>query len=558
MYLLIFAAFFFLAATLLPKLLPAKVPMFLRTAASAASITAGALLVFSTSYVNVPENHIMVLQRNYMATSLPEGKVMMFDPETTYKGPQPEYLTQGFHFILFVNVLNDTRNVPLVEVKQGEYLLLVAREGQTLPKGDFMAPEWSLPEDEMLKPSVFLANNGFKGTQLTVLRPGRYPIHPDLWHTKTGKALTVNTGEVAVIHSNVQLNDSLDCTPIKSLASASGQMSAALVRKGCKGVWVDALPSGSYYLNELAFTPTIQSTRAMSWNYKGGYIRRELNLKVDEQGGITQDPVDTPVEVKKSYADGAVLVRTKDGWTIPIELRVPYQVYPEHAARVVAGVGSTEAIEDRVITPIVFDITRQIAGQTNAKDLVSKRAEIVDSIEVAVIAEAAKSGVTVQEVRLDEIVLPGELLLPERRSQLATSLSATYAEEKAAAVARASSEEAKAIANNQHVLVTANMNAQAAKRRGEGQRDEMAAVADGQKAQRDVIGAEHAVLLQMFKDFLIVAEKNPEIIKVPVISVASGGEGAAGSLDGMAAVMGGSSNIATFMQMQQSATKKSK
>lgn len=204
-----------------------------------------------------------------------------------------------------------------------------------------------------------------------------------------------------------------------------------------------------------------------------------------------------------------------------------------------------------MITPIVYDITRQIAGGTNAKDLVSKRADIVDAIEKVVVLEAAKSGVTVQEVRLDEIVLPAELLLPQRRQQLATSLSSTYNEERMAADARAASEKAKAIANNQHVLVTADMQAKAAEKRGEGQRAEMVAVATGQKAQRDVIGAENAVMIQMFKDFLAAAEKNPDIIKVPAIHVEGGG-----SPEGMAAVLGGSSNMATFLKINSDLQKK--
>lgn len=492
-----------------------------------------------------------------MAEPLPEGKVMAYEDGRTFKGPQAEYLTQGFHFRLFINILNDVTDVPLVDVPQGEYILLVAREGKTLPANDFMAPEWKLSEDEMLKPSVFLSNGGYKGTQLTVLRPGKYPIHPGLWTTKEGKALIVKTGEVAVIRSNVQVNAELNCVPIASAAASGGDLSTTLVNKGCKGVWVTPLDAGSYYMNELAFTPTIQSTRAMVWNYKGGYTRREVNLVVDDQGNIAQDEVESKIPVHEGYADGAVLVRTLDGWTIPIELRVPFQVYPQNAPRVVAGVGSTEAIEDKVITPIVYDITRQIAGNTMAKDLVSKRADIVNAIEKAVVSEATKSGVTVQEVRLDEIVLPPELLLPQRRSQLATSLSSTYAQEKLAADARASSEKAKSIANNQHIVVTADMQAQAARKRGEGMRDEMTYVADGQKAQRDIIGSENAVQLQMFERFLVAAEKNPDIVKVPMINVQSNGA-SGGTPEGMAAVLGGSSNMAALFQMSKDQKKLSK
>lgn len=551
MYYIIFGILFILAGAFATKLLPKKVPAIGRVAIAALSAVVGVFLLFATSYVNVPDNHIATLNRIYFAKPLPPGKVMMFDDSSTYKGPQAEYLTQGFHIRLFVNVLNDVTYVPLVEVPQGEYLLLVSREGETLPVHEFMAPEWSLPEDEMLKPTVFLTNGGYKGTQLTVLRPGKYPVHPALWQTQRGKALQVATGEVAVIRSNVQIKKGLDCTPIESNASAGGTLSTSLVPNGCKGVWVEPLGSGAYYLNSLAFSPSVQSTRAMVWNYKGCYTRREINLVVGEDGGITQKDDINPIASDPSNADCAVIVRTKDGWTIPIELRVPYQVYPKDASRVIAGVGSTDAIEDRVITPIINDLTRQIAGQTEAGELINRRAEIVQMLETEVIKEAAKAGVTVAEVRLDEIVLPPELLLPQRRSQLAQSLSATYAQEKLAAEARAQSERAKSLANTQHIVVTAEMNAKAAENRGRGLRDEMKLVAEGQKAQRDVIGAEYAVQLQIFDRFLEVAVKNPDIVKVPVINVQSGEGGA----EGMAAVLGGSSNIAAFLKLSQEQAK---
>lgn len=552
-YIVIAGICFFIAFALQKISIPRIDNAFVKFALSAVIALFGVGFILMTSYVNVPAGHIATMHRIYLADSLPAGKIMMFDKENTYKGPQAEYLTEGFHFRLLINVLHDVDFVKLVNVPKGSYLELVARDGATLPAGEFMAPEWSLPEDEMLKPEVFLTNNGFKGTQLTVLRPGKYPIHPGLWDVKVNEALTVQTGEVAVIHSNVQLNKNLDCSPIKSTASPDGEYSAPLVRNGCRGVWVEPLPAGAYYLNRLAFTPTIQSTRAMVWNYKGGYTRRELTFTVDDAGDIKQDEKSTDVDKDKDYADGAVLVRTIDGWTVPIELRVPFQVYPSNAPRVVAGVGSTEAIEDRVITPIIYDVTRQIAGKTKAVDLISKRADIVKTIEQVVIAEAAKSGVTVQEVRLDDIVLPPELLLPERRKQLASSLADTYEQERLAALKRVDSQNAKATASQQAALVTAQMTAQSARLSGEGQRDSMKFIAEGQRAQREVIGAEAAVQLQMFDKFLEAAIKNPDIIKVPVISV----QGGSGSAEGMAAVLGGSSNMAAFMKMNNDLIQKS-
>src|SRR5690606_13391971 len=118
---------------------------------------------------------------------------------------------------------------------------------------------WTISEDEMIKPSTFLKNKGYKGTQLTVLRPGKYPLHPVLWNIKYGNATVVQTGEVAVVRSNVRVRPELKCEPIDFNSAAGGNVSSSLVPKGCKGVWAEALGAGSYFLNEMAFTPTIQS-----------------------------------------------------------------------------------------------------------------------------------------------------------------------------------------------------------------------------------------------------------------------------------------------------------
>lgn len=533
-----------IAALLFKVKIPA--PAFVTKIAQGVMVALSALCIFTTSYINVPEDHFAVLNRIYFADTLPAGRVMMYDGEKTYKGPQPTYITSGFHAKLFVRVLNDISYVELTEVPAGQYLMLTAKEGNSLPDGEFMAPEWNLPVNDMIQPTVFLSSGGYKGRQLTVLPPGKYLIHPDLWSAKFGKALQVDTGEVAVIRSNVRVNHNIDCSPIVDTGSAGGDFSSTLVPNGCKGTWVDPIGPGAYYLNEDAFTVATQTTRALSWNYKGGYARREVSLKVDDSGNIDQTESSSNIPVHDSYADTAAIVRTKDGWTIPVEIRIIAQVYSKDAPRVIAGVGSLQAVEDRVVSPIVFDITRQIGGISDAKDLVNKRAEIVEALEQAVIPEAYKAGVTVQEVRLDEIVLPPELLLPGRRAQLATSLANTYADEKRAADQRAASERAKALADQQHKVVTAEMEAQAAAKRGQGIRDEMIQIAKGQEEQKNVIGTAATVQLQMLQLFLEAAKTNPDIIKVPVIDVKSNGDN---NTDGMAAILGGSSNLAALMKI---------
>ena len=57
----------------------------------------------------------------------------------------------------------------------------------------------------------------------------------------------------------------------------------------------------------------------------------------------------------------AVFVKM-EGWDVPLELRVVAQVSPADASCVVAGVGTLRQVEDRVLTPSIRAITRDVAG----------------------------------------------------------------------------------------------------------------------------------------------------------------------------------------------------
>ena len=58
-----------------------------------------------------------------------------------------------------------------------------------------------------------------------------------------------------------------------------------------------------------------------------------------------------------------------------------------------------------------------------------------------------------------------------------------------------------------------------------------------------VLGEDKVMMLAMLKDILDTAKENPDIVKVPVISVSGGGAG----LEGAAAILGGASNISKMI-----------
>src|SRR5258708_15788414 len=198
-----------------------------------------------------------------------------------------------------------------------------------------------------------------------------------------------------------------------------------------------------------------------------------------------------------------------EGWDVPLELRIVAQVSPAEASCVVAGVGTLKDVEDRVLTPSIRAITRDVAGgtyevteakvdengtpvlegdgkpifvpvgrPTKVLDLINQRPLIEGEIERRIRPEAQKSCTTIREVRLGEPAIPPELLVAVRREQLATQLAKAFIQEKGAQEKRIESDKAKATADQQTDLVraeigvqTSKQNAEALRNQGQGERD---------------------------------------------------------------------------------------
>src|SRR5262249_27633176 len=443
---------------------------------------------------------------------------------------------------------------------------LVAKDGAALRPGEAFADPFPAQLGyAMLDAETFLRNGGQRGPQLTVLPPGKYRINHYLWDVELREAKEIQAGFVGVVKSNVWADIDLGTLRAQKPAACDSaqrpdqsatdvqRLAAPLVPVGCAGVWDKSLPPGKYYFNPDAFLVTDIDTRAQVWTYAGGYKRASIALTVDSKGEIQQTRTEQDVPESKENADKAIFVKM-EGWDIPLELRVIAQVSPDDAPCVVAGVGTLRQVEDRVLTPSIRAITRDVAGgtyevtepkvdetgkpvldnegkpiivtvnrPTKALDLINQRPLIEGEIERRIRPEAAKSCVTIREVRLGEPAIPPELLVAVRREQLATQLAKAFIQEKAAQEKRIDSENAKETANQQVTLVKAEIgvkaserNALAAKNEGQGERDKLALIAEGQKKQMDVLGVDSTVRLRQFELMLGTLtgffEKHPEVL----------------------------------------------
>lgn len=540
-------------------------------------IAIGLFLLSSTSFVYIDARKVGHLKRIYAFEELPPGRIVALSGQ---KGPQARILGPGFHFMPLVRVLYDIEEFDVFKVPEGYYGEIVAVDGQPMPDGMFIAPQ--IPDDKlqaMLDAEVFLTQGGYRGPQETVLKPGEYRLNRYLFDVRFAyaqefpddhtQATLIPAGHVGVVKSNVA-KPGVSCVEEEVKASDAknieGALSVPLVPQGCVGIWRDPLLPGAYYLNRKAYEVTLVDTRVKTWEYKGGFKKRIIDLSVDQQGNIRQAERAEDQPVPKEAADRAVFVKV-EGWDIPQELRILVQVNPKNAPVVVGAVGGLGEIEDRILTPAIRSIVRNVAGSditlpdpanpgqvvrrpTRVLDLIESREALEQTIEQAVKREGRKAGVDIQEIRLGEPAVPPELLVSRLREQLATQLLKAYERETAAQGKRIETEQARATANEQPRLVEAQIAVQVATQReaeraalGRAERQFLEELARGQRAQADVLGQDRVALLQALEKTLASLEKKPELVAlvsrlVPQTYVAGGSDGG-GGLAGAAAILSG-------------------
>lgn len=413
-----------------------------------------------TSIIRIPADEVGIVRKIYGLANLPDGKFIATQGET---GFQAQIIAPGtFRISPFFNVFNTVVDRPVVVVPNGFYGRIVARDGQPLETGQVMADAWPDAEfSKFLDGEYFLTHGGQKGLQLTILKPGTYALNTALFEVRigyepNGRDVTVSNddvydvngrhqentplhttitrvpaGFVGVVRSTVQTKG-IDCTPIRA-STNDGGLSAELAPRDCKGVWAASLPPNDYYLNRDAFDVSLFDTRVQVLEFKGGFKRRYIDLKIDQRGDFIQSERQQDFAKPESSADAAVNTKV-EGWEIPQELRAVVQISPEHAPIVVAAVGGLPEVESRIVIPSIRSHVRNVFGgsitvsektadgkdalalrPTRVLDTIEQRTVLEDEILRRVQVDGRRAGVDIKEIRLGESAIPPELLLARQR-----------------------------------------------------------------------------------------------------------------------------------------------
>jgi len=490
--------------------------------------------ILLTSILFVPTKHTAHLIKKY-GSKLDGNRVIAINGE---RGRQAEILQEGLNISLFVNVIYDVEFVPYEIIGEGQVGLLTSVDGSPLGKDLYIAPDWLtmfsenkivkvndsvsydtviLPENRrseietmMLDPKYFIEHGGKKGPQLNVLRPGEYKINKYMWKVEIVDATRIPDGHVGVIISRVGK------VPQNIQVGAEGNtLATPVVDKGYMGVWKEPLKPGMYYLNRHpdknkgAYEVKLVDTRIQTWTYKGGYDWYVIDLSIEENGKIEQTiSKTTHKKIPDGATGGAIRIMTKDGWTIFIDGRILIQIQPQDAPYIIASVGGIPELKDKITTPLMRSVCRNVGEHIEATNFVLKRSTIEKEIEDLLIEGSSGTRLTVKEYKMNDVYVKPELLIPDKRKQLAKKMETTYAQEQLAYKEKIKTEKAREEAEQQGVLVEAKIAKQAAAEfkeaeylKGQGTKLRMIEEAKGQEKLKEVLGEQKTFVLELTKSF---------------------------------------------------------
>jgi regulator of protease activity HflC (stomatin/prohibitin superfamily) len=505
----------------------------LRPPAAAGAGLVLAAVILASSVRHIGADGVGIVVKNIGARSLKGGAYIAVDGE---QGIQADVLAPGWHFWYWPFVY-DVREAALTDVPQGKVGLIDATDGQPLPAGQVIAPEFAPGQlQEMLDARVFLTiGKGCKGTQASVLTPGKYRLNTELFKVTVVDQTVVDAGEVAVLTSNSGQ------APTLMVQGAAGAMETGpdgkplsdqgrirLAAPGEMGVLAAVLPPGGYALNTQAFTVKEIWTTQMIAHYASGEAGNPVYSK--ETGSIGHSPAADDQEIR---------VITSDGFQFPVDVRVEYFIEPANAPIVVAKLGDDEGPRFRnALNSAVRAIFRNNAEHVRALDYVQQRSE-QESQSLAMLREQmTRFGVTVTAVRIgnvgDEKTL-GALLKTQMDREIAKQEQLTFQEQQKAAEQKKELSRVTQESDEEKRLATASYSAKIAEEERKRKVTEANAEAESTtikaKAQADAyrliadqIGRTNAALVEILK---VVGEKG--IVIAPRVMVTGGAGAASGS-----------------------------
>jgi uncharacterized membrane protein YqiK len=309
--------------------------------------------------------------------------------------------------------------------------IVTTHDGLVLPEGHVAAPK-NETCDAFQNIDLFFKNDGYRGLQETVIRPGTWVLNP--WF--------VSVEVIEMTHI-----DTACCGVIVSYVGEAGQdvsgedyLYSNIVENGFRGVWKDTLGPGLYAINTRIQDVHIIPTS----NFVLNFSERHEDHGYDD--GL-----------------GAINLRSKDGFEFEASVQqiihVPYQVAP----RLISRFGSMQKLIDNQLEPLVSNYFRNISQKHEILEFNDQREARQTSAKQYITEALRKFDVEAVDTLIGAITLPAALMKTVQDRKTADEQRATYESQASTENARAGRERAQAEADAQRNLINAQQDVLVAK-----------------------------------------------------------------------------------------------
>lgn len=438
------------------------------------------------------------------------------------RGPQITIIPPGTYRIN--TALFTVRSASVLEVPENKVGIVTTREGAALRSGE-IAGKAIASHNSFQDGQTFVNNGGFKGLQEQPILAGRYYINPLFADVELVDMTIVQIAHVGVVIAYIG-EEGRD-------VSGAEFTHGNLVSKGEKGVWAEPLNPGKYpinpYTHKVEEVPT--ANIVLNWaNNKTESHKLDANLC-------------------------SITVRSSDGFTFNLDVSQIIHVSNIDAAKVIARFGSILNLITQVLEPTIGNYFRNAAQNSDAIAFLKERSQRQSEAKKAIDLVLRQYNVMPVDTLIGDIVPPPALMETLTQRKIAEQQKVTFATQQAAEESRKDFAQAKATADTQPGVVSAErsvqiaeFNAQAVVKTAEGaarsvtisamaEATRLKAVGDAEAARTLAIGSAEAEVTQ--KKIASMESGNFAIIEtakalaasgMPLVSEVSmsGGEGGSG------------------------------
>ncbi|MSR58185.1 MAG: band 7 protein [Planctomycetaceae bacterium] len=344
-------------------------------------------------------------------------------------------------------------------VKPGEVAVVTCLVGKDLRErhpeqaaGD-NAPQGSSADNNFLVDGD-IGHTEYKGVLRKVYGPGRYRVNPYAYDFKIIKTDLEQSGTLRKYSGWVEIKT--------GYVGVVTNQTDNPITGARKGIQPNVLPPGLYPMN-----PREQKVDIVEIGYREKTITSPVLQ--DAKGEAILDSSGEPTMAAGS---GGIVFPSRDGFTIHMDFTAIWGIMPEQAPHVVEFSGNIEAVENRVVVPLIESICRNEGSKLGAVELLvgETREHFQDETTRQFKKTLEATGVALQYGLVRHIYIPQEVRLPIQQKYLADELKLTRDQEQLTARTEANLREAEQKVELEEARIAVETEKLVAEKKAEGEK----------------------------------------------------------------------------------------